>query len=264
MAVINVLHKANQVLDALAAADELSAQELATLLDEPRTSVYRLLGSMQELNWVTQGTARGTFRVGVRMFQIGANALGGLDVRQIALPELEALLDLTGHTVFLCVREGYEGLCVERLDGRYVQTFELRLGRSLPLHVGGASRALLAFNPSLWDDYIEHVPLKSYTSFTPATPAKLRETLTAELSRGVVISDQEVTLGIAAVGAPIYDHTGACVAGISMSGISQVLLSEDYQRASVTAIREAADRISTRLGHQPKENRVIATADSRG
>lgn len=251
---INVLAKADQVLHALAEHRELTVQELAAEVDEPRSSLYRLLESMQELGWVMPGAGRGAYRVGVTMFRVGAQAVNGLDVRQLALPILEDLVEETDFSVFLSVRDGYEGLCIERLDGGMVQTFELRLGRSLPLHVGGSSRALLAFDPSLWDEYIEHVHLKSYTEHTLDTPAKLREALQREYAEGVVISDQDVTPGIAAIGAPVYDHESRLVAAVSISGIAQLLLGDGRRAASTRAVRAAADRISTQLGHRPEES----------
>ena len=260
MAIINVLAKADQVLDALALQGELSVQELTLHVDEPRSSLYRLLESLQELGWVMPGAARGTYRVGVKLFQIGTQAITHLDVRQLGLPVLEDLLEETGHSVFLCVREGYEGLCIERLDGHGMQTFELRLGRTLPLHVGGASRALLAFQPHLWAEYIENVNLKSYTEHTADTPAKLRALLERENAEGIVISDQDVSLGIAAIGAPVYSHEGEVIAAISISGIAQVLLGESRKTASIRAVRQAADRLSAQLGYN-REDSNDAIAD---
>ena len=66
------------------------------------------------------------------------------DERQAALPHMEHLHDMTGETVFLCVRRGLRAVCIERIEGSHVVSLALRLGGSLPLHAGAAPRALLA------------------------------------------------------------------------------------------------------------------------
>ncbi|MFE9693643.1 IclR family transcriptional regulator [Micromonospora sp. NPDC005806] len=246
---VNVLSKADRVLELLADQGEMPIAALIEALEEPRTSVYRLLESMQELGWVEPGARRGQYRLGLKVFRLGAAVARRFDERQAALPVMERLHEQTGETVFLCVRQGLEAVCIERIDGARVQILELRLGGRLPLHVGGAPRALLAFGgESLWDEYLFRAALTTYTGKTLNTPELVRQSLAADANAGIVISDEDVTLGIASIAAPVFNHTGKVSAALSLAGVSPVLLGENRQR-HVSMVREAAAEVSRSLGH---------------
>ena len=72
--------------------------------------------------------------------RLGAAVIERLDERQAALPVMERIHEATGETVFLLVRRGDDAVCIERLEGLRVQSLALRLGGSLPLHVGAGPR----------------------------------------------------------------------------------------------------------------------------
>ena len=144
---IEVLTKVGAVLDLLAERGELAAAEIAALTGEPRSSVYRILGSLESLDMVESGSRRGSFRLGLGLLRLGNAVVERFDEREAALPALQELNQLTGETAFLCVRRGYEAVCIERLPGEHVESLALRLGGALPLHAGAAPRTLLAFEP---------------------------------------------------------------------------------------------------------------------
>ena len=103
---VQTVAKAAEALDYLAANGELTASELTELLSEPRSSVYRLLASLSTAELVEAGNRRGTFRLGLKLFQLGTRVAQRFDERQLALPVMERLHELTEETVFLCVRRG--------------------------------------------------------------------------------------------------------------------------------------------------------------
>jgi DNA-binding IclR family transcriptional regulator len=249
MAPVNVLCKADRVLDLLADQGEMPIAALVEALDEPRTSVYRLVESLQELGWVEPGSRRGNYRLGIKIFRLGSTVAGRFDERQAALPVMQRLHDQTGETVYLCVRRDMDAVCIERIDGTQVQILALRLGGRLPLHVGGAPRTLLAFaDESLWDEYLYRAPLTSYTDKTLNTPELVRQALADDVVEGVVISDEDVTPGVASIAAPVFDHTGKVCAALSIAGVAAVLLGENRQRHE-SLVREAAAEVSSSLGY---------------
>jgi DNA-binding IclR family transcriptional regulator len=127
----------------------------------------------------------------------------------------------------------------------------LRLGGALPLHVGAGPRALHAWEPpSLWAEYVRSGDLKPFTEHTPVTRAALFKALTATLESGWSVSDEDVNLGMAAVGAPIFDHRGRVCAAVSMSGPRPAILG-DQAEASRRLIMDAGAEISRSLGHVP-------------
>ena len=250
---IQVIRKAALLLDCLERAEDpadLSVAELAELMGEPRTSVYRLITTLDELGWIEPGSRRGTYRLGLKLFRLGGAVLRRFDVRQAALATMESIHEKTGDTVFLCVRRGREAVCIERIAGDRVEALALRLGGALPLHMGAAPRVLLAHeNPEFQRRYIERVRLVSYTDRTLTSPDRLQQMLKEDRAAGYSISNEDVTPGIAAVGAPIFDHTGQVKAALSISGVASVILGDHAERTR-TLIVEGAKEVSQRLGYE--------------
>ncbi len=150
---------------------------------------------------VEPGSRRGTYRLGLKLLRLGSAVVARFDERQAALPVMERLHEETEETVFLCIRRGYEAVCIERIDGRWVQSMALRLGGSLPLHVGAAPRALLAFEPrDFWEEYVRRVELRPFTRRTPVSKTALFRALEEVSADGYSISDGDVVAGMAAVG----------------------------------------------------------------
>ncbi|MBV9195826.1 MAG: IclR family transcriptional regulator [Solirubrobacterales bacterium] len=245
---VAVLSKAVCLLDHIAEQGEVTPARLAELAGEPRSTVYRLLASLQELELVEPGPRRGTYVLGVKLFRLGRAVVSRFDERQAALPVMQRIHDEIGETTFLLIRRGYEAVCIERIDGTRVNLLALGLGGSLPLHAGSAPRAMLAFMaPSEWDDYLDHVPLEAYTSKSIITREQLIAELEATRERSYAISDEDVTPGVASVGAPIFDHDGAIRASLSVGGMREPILG-DGSRA-IELLLEGAAEISRALGH---------------
>jgi IclR family transcriptional regulator, acetate operon repressor len=203
-----MLAKVGALLDCLATNGDLSPAEIAVELDEPRSSIYRLLASLQELGFVER-TPRKTYQLGIKLFRLGSAVMAGFDERQIALPIMEKIHEATGETVFLCTRRGDDAVCIERLEGKRVQSLALKLGGSLPVHVGAAGQVLFAHAPEEFrEHYVADRSLESFTPSTPTDPEQILSQARRVRRDGYAISDGDVTTGIAAVGAPIADFAG--------------------------------------------------------
>ncbi len=247
---MQVIAKAGAILDALAENRETSAAELAARLGEPRSSVYRLLSSLQQLDMVDTGSKRGAYRLGLKLLRLGSAVQGRLDIRAAAMPTMERIHDETGETVFLCVRRGDDAVCVERLDGRRVTSLALRLGGALPLHAGAAPRSLLAFEPrASWNEFLAGGELKRFSPRTPVTADQLIPVLESIRREGISISDEDVTPGIAAIGAPVFDHRGDISAALSISGVREAIVGEREGGAVRRLIVNGAAEVSRALGH---------------
>jgi DNA-binding IclR family transcriptional regulator len=250
---LGVLAKASALLELLAEGGESTAARLSEALGEPRTTVYRLIRTLVGVGFVEPGSQRGSYRLGLRLFRLGGAVVARFDERQAALPHMEHLNDVTGETVFLCVRRGMQAVCIERIEGSQVVSLALRLGGSLPLHAGAAPRALLAAEPrSVWAHYCDSVGELSV--LTPATP-RTRDDLYRELEQvrrlGYAVSDEDVTVGIAALGAPIRNARGVVTAAISISGVRQAILG-DRAPDAIALVTSAADAVSISLGFDPR------------
>jgi DNA-binding IclR family transcriptional regulator len=247
---VGVLAKAAAVLDCLCLSErEMTSAQVAQRLGEPRPTIYRLLGNLQDLGFVEPGERRGTYRLGLKLLRLGTSVTARLSERQAAEPVMERISEQTGETVFLCVRRGNRAVCIERKEGARVAVLALQLGGSLPLHVGAAPRTLLAFEPQeSWENYLANADLESFTPNTPLSAEDVTRELQKVRDTGLSISDEDVTIGIAAVGAPIFDYRGNMCAALSVAGMRSQILGEGSEASRL--IIEGASEISRELGYE--------------
>ncbi|MGH4002471.1 MAG: IclR family transcriptional regulator, partial [Pseudonocardiaceae bacterium] len=245
-----VIAKAGALMVALASERVTTSGRLTEMIGEPVSSVYRMLATLAEAGWVEQIEHRGSYRVGSKLLSLSWNLRRRLDIRRAAVPVLKEIHQATGETTFLCIRRGPRAVCIERIDGIRVNSRVLQLGESLPLHVGAAPRALLAFEErEAWEEYASIAA----SSGDPWRGVRSRSELYADLdeirSHGVVVSDNDVTPGIAAIGAPIFDHRGEVAASLSVSGLREGILATPLEGRSVTELLlDGARSLSRYLG----------------
>ncbi|GGF36277.1 IclR family transcriptional regulator [Subtercola lobariae] len=247
---MSAVSKAMRVLTALAHTGELTAAELAAALDEPITTVYRMLSNLEAIGWIERENKRGgVVRLGIDLVAVGESVEESLDSRQTAFAALSRINEQTHETSYLCVRDGNRAACIERIDGRYTRTAELPIGGSLPLHQGAGPRAILAFEPEVFQE--RYLSALASAQLNPMNEADLGR-LTAELRQarrtGIAISDGDVTPGIYSVAAPIFNHRAEVVGSITLSSLraGSDARFEEYDQL----IRSEARTISTQLGHQ--------------
>jgi len=246
---MNIVTKAGLLLSALYNRGELSPAQLTEELDEPMSSVYRLISNLEALGWVERGTRRGVVRLGLAFVKIGRSLESQFDIRQIALPQMQALSQSTGETAVLVIRRGSVVVCVERSEGTEVLSQSFRLGESHPLHKSAASRAVLAFEPdSVLEGLLQSAADGSDSALDDLDPARLRAQLDEVRADGTSFSDSDVNPGMAAIAAPIFNHRGEVVAALSVSGLRDRVVTD---AAELTAgVRAAAEAVSSALGHE--------------
>jgi len=246
---LELISKAGAVLDILEHHKEASAADLAAVLGEPLSSVYRLLQSLTTTRWVDRGSRRGAYRLGLSLMTLGGLVADHLDIRDASLPSLRELVDATNVTSFLCVRRGPRAVCLERIEGYAVQSLAMLLGGSLPLYAGAAPRALLAF-----------LPVAEQSAILKDTSQQLRDDpprpddqdIIADIARiraaGYSVSDGDVTPGFAALGAPVFNHRGEVQGALSLSGLRGQVLNPASVDDTIELLRHSAGKASAALG----------------
>lgn len=232
---------------------ELGLTRIATLLSMNKATAHRLLATLETRGYVQHSEANHRYSLGVRLFELGAHFQNQLDIRRAALPELTSMVEETGQAGFLCVRDGDHALCLERIEGRhFVRIFALRLGERQPLHCGAAPRALLSGMPeSEIVAYAARTGLPKYTEKTIVTADRLVADANQTRLKGYAVSNEDVSLGIAAVGAPVRDYTKRVIASISLSGIAATY-TPDRIAELAGAVAAAAHRISRQMGYSTR------------
>ena len=196
----------------------------------------------------------GTYRVGVRLWEIGSLApvRGGL--RELALPFMEDLYEATHANVQLAALDGFDALFLEKISGRDSVQILTRVGGRLPLHATGVGKVLLAHAPS---DVIEAVIARGLEPLTPRTivdPDEMRACLEEIRRSGFAWTRDEMTVGAVSVGAPVFGPDTVVVAAISIVVDSRV---GDIGRLA-PPVRTAARGLSRQV--MDRWDRIVPTA----
>lgn len=249
------LEKALDVLEAIGNAPQgMDHVQLAEAANLPRTTLYRVLGSLVARGMVRRDRARKVYRLGFRYLELVRNAYLMPDLTAAASHELRSLRDLTGETAYLAVLDGNQVLSLERCEGAHSQRSAAALGQSKPVYCTSQGKAML----SAMDEAGRNKALKgvSWEALTPLTLTDRRR-LNAELKitaqRGYAIDDEEIVLGVRCVGAPIVDAAGQVRGALSVAGPAFRLTLERLALIG-PEVAEAARRVGAQLA--PAETRV--------
>lgn len=248
---VKVLGKVAKLLQLLADYPGSVPSAIALRMGEPRPTVHRLIQDLVALGYVEEGSRPGAYQLGLELFRLGSRVALRFDVRETASPIISDIHAALEETVYLIIRSGHDAVCIDRIEGLRIRSMALQLGGSLPLHLGAGPRALLAYQPrTYWKEYFAQVKLEAMTPRTPSTKAEIVSLLEHVRDRGYDISDEDVTVGIASVGAPIFDHNGKVQAAVSVGGLRSAVLGNDGGERAVRVVTKGAAEVSRKMGYK--------------
>ncbi|MBP2366574.1 IclR family transcriptional regulator [Pseudonocardia parietis] len=194
----------------------LTLSELARHAGVPLSTAHRLVADLTRWGALEREDDTGRYRIGLRMWELGALAPRGQALREIALPFLEDLSQVTRENVQLAVREGAEVVFVERLAGSRAVPVLTRVGGRFALTATGVGLVLLAHAPAELQEDVLAAPVERHTPFTVTDPQRLRRMLADVRRLGFAVSDRQVTDDALSVAAPVHDVRGRVVAAVSL------------------------------------------------
>lgn len=252
MPIIQAVERALRMLDLFdEQTKELKITEIADRLGLHKSTAHSLLKTLQLYGYIEQNEETGRYRLGMKLLERGQLLLEGLDLRGVARPVLQRLSAETGQTAHLVVRDGTEGVYIDKVEGAKAVIRYSRVGRRVRLHSSAVGKVLAAFQPP---DQLERA-LAGYRfdRFTEATITD-KETFLAELEQvrqeGVAYDRSENEPGVLCAAAPLFDHTGEANAAVSVSALWAHVGEEELARI-VELLRAGAAEISAKLGHRP-------------
>jgi DNA-binding IclR family transcriptional regulator len=253
-AVVPLVQSVQRVLDILEAFSvdrpTHTLASLSTTLGLPKSTVRRLLLTLEEAGFVDRFGDDGRFRLTMKLVRMAGSVLVSLGLRTIAPPVMHWVRDRVEDTVYLNALDHEQALVVDKVDGNYPIRNVVEVGSSKPLYTGAGSKVLLAFAQD--SRLLERVLAAGFIASTPHTITD-SERLRAELERireqGYCIASEDHVLGATAVSAPIRDHSGHVVASLSVAGITP-RYGPDRLPMIIETVVEGACRISVGIGYQ--------------
>ena len=245
---IQVIERMVTLLDALASyPDPVSLKELAKVTGLHPSTAHRILNDLVTKRFVDRSEP-GSYRLGMRLLELGNIVKSRLDVREASLEFMRTLHRKTQQTVNLSVRQGDEIVYIDRaFSERSGMQVVRAIGGRAPLHLTSTGTLFLSVDDAkLVRAYATRTGLAGHNRNSITDLAKLERDLSLVRARGYARDNEELELGVRCMAAGIRDDSGHIIAGLSISAPADRLQEEWLEDLVATA-----QAISAVLGYRP-------------
>jgi len=245
---INSIIKAFGLIEILVTQNEFELSELCRCLNLPKTTVHRILLTLESLGYVKQNPGNSRYTASIKFFEIGREVIRRLNFIETAHPHMMKLSEDTGETINLGVLDGMDIVCVDKVESKHQLKQDQPIGARHKTYCTSFGKAVLAFLPEE-----ERHRLLTKESIIPFTPNSLRtvkaieKDLKSVKERGYAVDNEEAANGVRCVGAPIFGHDGRVVAGISIAGPA-LRIKAKHVPSLARMVKQTASSISGELG----------------
>ncbi|WP_219268475.1 IclR family transcriptional regulator [Pseudomonas sp. Xaverov 259] len=239
----------------------LTAPELARRLALPRSTIFRLLTTLETMGFVTR--SGNEYRLGMSVLRLGFEYLASLELTELGQPLLARLCDRLNYPSNLVVRDGRSIVYVAKVSPPSVFSNAVNVGTRLPAHATVLGRILLQ-DLSL-AELRELYPEDHLEQFSPCTPKSVLELfdmVQADRQRGFISGEGFFESAISTVAAPVRDQSGQIVAALGVTIPTTQIAHVNFNEL-LLQVRRSADELSRLLdynsaaGHDG-HNRVTA------
>jgi IclR family transcriptional regulator, pca regulon regulatory protein len=240
----------------------LGIADIADSLGMSRSTTHRYVITLVALGYLEQGASR-KYRLGLHVTDLGMSALNSTSLREHAQPYLEELRRRTGYTINVAVLDGPEIVYIARARShrRAQQRIDLglTLGSRLPAHCTAMGKLLMANLPDReWRALMGEMQLERHTPNTITNKRMLQIELDRIREEGLAVNDQELTVGLHSIAAPIRSEAREVVAAVNMAAHSSMISLQDLSDQLGPHLVATADRISARLGYRRDDELAAA------
>lgn len=225
-------------------SDGLGVNEVARRIGVNPSSASRLLTTL-EVGGMVARMPNGRYQLGLRLITLSDRVTARLDVRDLARPHLQGLVDIGGETTTLSIPVSGEAVTIDFVPGKSSVVSMARVGRPNPLHATAIGKAMLAFG-----DGAKLPTTREMTAFTPLTITSrtlLSEAVEQVRSAGWADAVGEREEDLAALAAPVRGVAGALVAIVGVQG-PLTRMAAERRREMLPSLLEATKALSRDLG----------------
>lgn len=238
-----------QVVTASPRSASLAQITKATRL--PKSSVSRMLATLEHLEMVEQVGQPGRYRVGPGLEVLAGRGTSPQVLKQLGRPHLENLVSQLGEDAALAVPEGKKMLYISQAVADRTVHVEDWTGHTFPLHTVAPGQVCLAeWRKDELSKYLEH-DLVRLTSRTVVDPQVMQTRLETALRNGFAWTHEESAVDISGVAAPVRGPHGKVVAALAVHGPSYRFPGKRDRSVIGHQVRKAADRLTFDLAGFP-------------
>ena len=242
--------KAFEILGALSSSKEgLGVSEIARGLNMAKSTVHGMTSALEELGAVMRDPTTKRYRLGFTLFELGRLAYSQIDLKTLARPIMEELMEKTQTSVFLGILNWDHVTVLDIVESRQDLKITAPIGTSIPLFAGAVGKVFLA---SMTEEQTEKIiRSKGLTRFTENTivdPELYYQELKRVRKMGYAVDDEEYILGVRAVASPIIG-LGQLMSAIWVVGF-KASLGEEKMKHLIKATKKAAEAIRRGIQEQ--------------
>jgi DNA-binding IclR family transcriptional regulator len=230
----------------------LSAPELARRFDLPRSTVFRLIATLEGMGFIERTEGGRDYRLGLAVLRLGFEYLASLELTELGLPLLQRLSDEIRYPCNLVVRDGRSIVYVAKVSPPTPLASSVNVGTRLPAHATVLGRILLEdlTLPQLRELFPEG-KLETFSDSTPRTVTELFDMVQGDRMRGHAISEGFFESNISTIAAPVRDHSGLVVAALGAT-ITSGHVEEERIDELVERVRATAEELAGLLNYSPR------------
>lgn len=250
MAIANTFDKGLKLLELFTREkSRLTLRDVSERSGLTKPTALRLLNTLESNGFLMRDKSK-AYCLGLRFLEFGNAVAERLDIRSAALPHMDELLLTVDQAVNLVIRDGLEGVYIEKRETSHPVRMYTRIGRRAPLYAGACPRALIAFLPDAeLQELLPKFALAAQTTSTPRSIEDLEEKIKRERKLGYCFSQGELFDGTAAIAMPVRDHSRKVVGAVSVSG-SNVSFGAEKLEYLVRHLSRCAEAISAEMGYK--------------
>ena len=223
-------------------------EQIAAEVGLTRSNTHRTVQTLTHAGYLRRDLATGAYRCTLKMFELGARQLAGMDARRLAPPFMRELARETGETVHLSVLDDLDVVYVDKIDSAQPLHAYSTVGGRAPAYAVATGKALLAFQPP---DYIEHYSnsVRKHTDNTHVSIPALKQEL-ADIARiGYAMNRGEWRQGIGGIAAPVFNGLDKVVAALGISGPLERLTNQKMAQFA-PLVQQTARELSAHMGYR--------------
>jgi DNA-binding IclR family transcriptional regulator len=250
---IQSVHRALDILSLFSAAQpRLGITEMSKTLGLPKATVHGLVRTLVQRAFLYQDRETKKYCLGLNIYELGTILAGTLKINQVGAGPAQRLAQKTHLMVRIAIWDQDTVLVTLNLfpHSRVIQFHQL--GPRVPAYCSALGKAILAWlKTEELASYLKHTRLSSYTTYTITDRKRLLQELEQTRQQGYAVDREECLVGLACIGAPIFEHTGRPIASLSISGGPDLL--KDKQLSSIILeLSRTAMEISHSMGYLPE------------
>ncbi len=197
------LHRGLEALLTFIPQNEMTFSAFMKTARMNKATAKRTLFTLQKSGFVQYDKVKGTYTLGIKVFELGAAVRENSLYLKVAKPYMESIYKEVTETIILVKKVDNEQLYIDKIEGEGTVHLSSRIGQRRPLHYG-LGRTILAY--STQDEQIAYLPemIPSYSIKTISERQQFLNELSTIRNQGYAIDDQEYIEDIVGIGVPIF------------------------------------------------------------